>query len=61
MPMTIDKAIELLSDRYATQPNVWKSDFLDAIRLGIAALARIKTLREQNGAANFPLEGETEC
>lgn len=58
--MTIDKALELLNDRYAKHPNAWKSDHLDAIRLGISALARIKTLREQNGAANFPLVGETE-
>jgi len=61
MPMTIDKAIELLNDRYVKHPNAWQNDYLDAIRLALAALVRIKTLREQNGAANFPLEGETEC
>ena len=60
MPMTIGKAIELLNNRYTKHPSAWQSDYLDAISLGIAALARIKTLREQNGAANFPLEGETE-
>lgn len=58
--MTMDKAIELLSDFSFRRGVTFNPGFTDATKLGISALVRIKTLREQNGAANFPLVGETE-
>ena len=58
MPMTIDEAIGNLSIQLEVKTRLGKTCEHDAIRLGISALARIKTLRKENGAANYPLFGE---
>ena len=57
--MTIDKAIEILELENRHPWNQGNSDLRKAVKLGMAALVRIKTLRNENGAANYPLVGET--
>jgi len=59
--MTLDEAIEVLQGilEYGIDYEAPHDSETPALKLGIAALARVKTLREQNGAANYPLFGET--
>ena len=57
--MTIDEAIKLLQRDLDDLGCVDILDLNEAQQLGIAALVRIKTLRNENGAANYPLVGET--
>lgn len=52
--MTIDKAIELLSESANTGVTTFGQDFKDAERLGIEALKRLQAIR-----ARDPLEAVT--
>ena len=56
--MTIDEAIEILTKERFAMVEGFSADTKRAVGLGIAGLVRIKTLRKENGAANFPLFGE---
>lgn len=61
MPMTIDKAIEILYLITDTPPSGANPDFVDAVKLGTEALKRLGQLRSDR--PSFPhtlLPGETE-
>ena len=61
MTITIDKAIELLTQLSSDGREQLELDFQDAIKLGIEALKRIKAHRPYGyPGLNFPLPGETE-
>ena len=58
--MKIEKAIEILTDRFPSAEEVEDDNLYDAIRLGIEALKRIKSDRIVNDDLNpYPLPGET--
>ena len=58
--MTIDKAIEELTKQLGPKYSTPHTDFHNAIKLGIEALKRIKSLRTNMGSQKFwQLPGET--
>lgn len=60
MSMTLEKAIEILSDSANRGITTYNQDYKDACNLGIQALIRIKYLSSQNPSFLLkPLPGET--
>ena len=58
--MTIDKAIEILVDYHERLPRGFNDDYIDAVKLSIEALKRIKTYRHSIGwRPSILLPGET--
>lgn len=58
--MTIDKAIEILTDYKMQSAFEATTDFTDALKLGIEALKRLKEHREEHIDITFrALSGET--
>lgn len=58
--MKLLKAIEILNDLQTTLPQFDPDDRLDAVKLGIQALARIEHCRKwSHYAVKEPLPGET--
>jgi len=59
MPMTIEKAIEILDDNIKAQPSGTDCDYFNAVRLSIEALKRIDRQRHNNIPVHQPpLPGE---
>ncbi len=59
--MTIDKAIRILERYYFHHRDVVVADLIEAEKLSIEALKRVKEAREQHLVRNdSPLPGETE-
>lgn len=59
--MTLDKAIEILQERYRIKDPLKNPDYDDAIRLGIQALKAWKGRRHRSSMHHWPLlPGETE-
>ena len=60
MTITIDKAIEVLSNRPIRRITAGGIDFYDAIKLGVEALKRLKEEKDKIPDALWrPLPGET--
>jgi len=58
--MQIDKAIEILHLTLETKVPDFDQDEIDAIKLGVEGLERIKNCREHDAAfVELPLPGET--
>jgi len=59
MPMTIERAMEILSESANVGVTTFNQDFKDAELLGIQALKRLQSYRRDPiHVANIPLPGE---